>query len=87
MYIKLINTFWTAVLRQEVKSEKTLRFLEVSIRRVGTTHLVRRHLDISRQVNRAGILTGIIVPTKSDSDVIFCLQLLNQTSTCTHHLS
>ena len=28
-----------------------------------------------------------VVQTKSDSDVIFCLQLQNQTLTCTHHLS
>ena len=28
-----------------------------------------------------------VVPTKSDSDVIFCLQLLNKTLTCTFHLS
>ena len=27
-----------------------------------------------------------VVPTKSDSDVIFCLQLLSKTLTCTHHL-
>ena len=28
-----------------------------------------------------------VVPSKSDSDVIFCLQLLSKTLTCTHHLS
>ena len=28
-----------------------------------------------------------VVPTKSDSDVIFCLQLLSKTLTCTLHLS
>ena len=28
-----------------------------------------------------------VVPTKSDSDVIFCLQLLSETLTCTLHLS
>ena len=28
-----------------------------------------------------------IVPTKSDSDVVFCLQLLSKTLTCTHHFS
>ena len=28
-----------------------------------------------------------VVPTKSDSDVIFYLQLLSKTLTCTHHLS
>ena len=28
-----------------------------------------------------------VVPTKSDSDVIFCLQLLRKTFTCTLHLS
>ena len=28
-----------------------------------------------------------VVQTKSDSDVIFCLQLQKQTLTCTHHLS
>ena len=29
----------------------------------------------------------IVVPTKSDSDVILCLQLLSKTLTCTLHLS
>ena len=29
----------------------------------------------------------IVVPTKNDSDVIFCLQLLSKTLTCIHHLS
>ena len=28
-----------------------------------------------------------VVPTKSDSDVVFCLQLLSETLTCTLHLS
>ena len=28
-----------------------------------------------------------VVPTKRDSDLIFCLQLLNKTLTCTLHLS
>ena len=28
-----------------------------------------------------------VVPTKSDSDVILCLQLLSKTLTCTCHLS
>ena len=28
-----------------------------------------------------------VVPTKSDSDVIFCLQLLGKTLACTLHLS
>ena len=28
-----------------------------------------------------------VEPTKSDSDVIFCLQLLSKTFTCTHFLS
>ena len=27
-----------------------------------------------------------VVPTKSDSDVIFCLQSLSKTLTCTSHL-
>ena len=31
--------------------------------------------------------TPTVVPTKSDSDDMFCLQLLRQTLTCTHHLS
>ena len=31
--------------------------------------------------------SGTVVPTKSDSDVIFCLQLISKTLTCTLHLS
>ena len=30
---------------------------------------------------------SIVVPTKSDSDVVFCLQLLSKTLTCSLHLS
>ena len=36
------------------------------------------------QVNVCGVT---VVPTKSDSDVILCLQLLSKTLTCTLHLS
>ena len=36
---------------------------------------------------KMGISMGTtVVPTKSDSDVVFCLQLLSKTSTCTPHL-
>ena len=31
--------------------------------------------------------TCTVVPTKSDSDVIFCLQFLSKTLTCTLHLT
>ena len=31
--------------------------------------------------------TTTVVPAKSDSDIIFCLQLLCKTFTCTLHLS
>ena len=31
--------------------------------------------------------TTAVVPTKSDSDVILCIQLLSKTLTCTLHLS
>ena len=31
--------------------------------------------------------TGNVVPTKSDSDVILCLQLLSKTLTCALHFS
>ena len=33
------------------------------------------------------LLATTVVPTKSDSDVIFCLRLLSKTLTCTLHLS
>ena len=33
------------------------------------------------------IIHGTVLPTKSDSDVILCLQLLSKTLTCTLHLS
>ena len=33
------------------------------------------------------MVRAIVVPNKSDSDVIFCLQLLSKTLTCTLHLS
>ena len=36
---------------------------------------------------RCKIHLGIVVPTKSDSDIIFCLQLVSKTLTCTRHLS
>ena len=32
-------------------------------------------------------ITFTVVPTKSDSNIVFCLQLLSKTSTCTHHVS
>ena len=33
------------------------------------------------------IYIASVVPTKSNSGVILCLQLLSKTLTCTHHLS
>ena len=33
------------------------------------------------------VIYGIVVPTKSESDEILCLQLLSKTLTCTLHLS
>ena len=33
------------------------------------------------------IISSTVVPTKSDADVIFCLQLLSKTFTCTLNLS
>ena len=33
------------------------------------------------------IVYSTVVPTKSDSDIIFCLQLLSKTLTCKLHLS
>ena len=33
------------------------------------------------------MLSFTVVPTKSDSDVMFCLQLLSKTLTCSLHLS
>ena len=39
----------------------------------------------ARAVNKQAGIT--VVPTKSDSDVIFCLQLLSKILTCTLHLS
>ena len=35
---------------------------------------------------RVSLPRSTVAPTKSDSDVIFCLQLLGKTLTCTHHL-
>ena len=56
------NTFWTAALRQEVKSKKTLVFLKICTLKVRTTHQVWRNFDTSNQVKRsivrARILTG-----------------------------
>ena len=42
---------------------------------------------ISVDLAHCEIFRGTAVPTKSDSDVIFCLQLLSKTLTCTLHLS
>ena len=36
---------------------------------------------------RRHMINYTVVPTKSDSDAIFCLQLLSTTLTCTLHLS
>ena len=33
------------------------------------------------------VSVATVVPTKNDSDVILCLQLLSKTPTCTLHLS
>ena len=44
--------------------------------------------NISHRNILNALIAGItVVPTKSDSDVILCLQLLSKTLTCTLHLS
>ena len=48
------------------------------------TVLTSLHLFTSRPVVS---VSNTVVPTKSDSDVIFCLQLLSKTLTCTIRLS
>ena len=44
-------------------------------------------LFISKQTANAYMVLPSVVPTKSDSDVILCLQLLSKTLTCTLYLS
>ena len=46
-------------------------------------------IKVSRKLSKQNNLrkVGIIVPTKSDNDVILCLQLVSKTLTCTLHLS
>ena len=45
-----------------------------------------RYLSNSLAANSDLILSASVMPTKSDSDIIFCLQLLSKTLTCTLHL-
>ena len=42
--------------------------------------------DITAKLERTQ-RTPFVLPTKSDSDVIFCLQVLSKTLTCALHLS
>ena len=60
--IKANHSFWTKVFVKDVKSKKSLKYLETSSLRVGTTHLVWRDLETAAQVKRsivrARILTG-----------------------------
>ena len=37
--------------------------------------------------NASAVVHSTVMPTKSDSDVIFCLQFLSKTLTCTLHLT
>ena len=45
--------------------------------------------NVISTVPKSHVLTHIfnVLPAKSDSDIVFCLQLLNKTLTCTLHLS
>ena len=49
----------------------------------GDKHLIS--IGSCGSVSKKNVAT--VVPTKSDSDVILCLQLLSKTLTCTLHLS
>ena len=42
---------------------------------------------LSREEETMAGDTCTVLPAKSDSDVVFCLQLLSKTLTCTSHLS
>ena len=54
-------------------------------------NMLNESLDFSKPSKTSGtthtFLTVIVVPTKSDSDVILCLHLLSKTLTYSHHLS
>ena len=70
-------------------SEKSINILLQEIRpRDNGNYRIYAYLGrkVSPKIS-AQLQLGNVVPTKSDSDVIFCLQLLSKTLTSTLHLS
>ena len=63
MYTKAINLFWTKTLVTDIKSKKTLPYLEVHSLRVGRTHLTWREIETASQVKRSIVRTRIITGT------------------------
>ena len=49
--------------------------------------ILEGQLSFSDRIMTTSSMINTVVPTKSDSDVILCLQLLSKTLTCTLYLS
>ena len=61
-----------------------MRYFVLKLEKMVQTYHFSICLSIMRYVPKCHTT---VVPTKSDSSVIFCLQLLSKTLTCTLHLS
>ena len=64
-----------------------LIFVEISQNLIKSPQIFFVYLTDFNPQFKACMQCTTVVPTKSDSDAIFCLQLLSKTLTCTLHLS
>ena len=70
-----------------MRSTQVFHHFTVEMQEQPSWHLISTHPPVTSQYGMLSAFSFIVVPTKSDSDVMFCLQLLSNTLTCTLHLS
>ena len=84
MCIKAIISFWTKVFVKDIKSKKTLQYLKTNSLRVGTTHLVWRNLEATRQVKRSIVRARIRTGTYTLQATRRTFSKKSINSTCLH---
>ena len=83
MYTKAINLYWTRELVEDIKSKKSLCYLQTPSLRIGTVHSVWREIETVKRVKRCIIRTSILTGTNT---LQVHRNIFNKTmdSTCPH---
>ena len=78
---------WDIFIKKSTNIAQSFVWNEVSIYAQATMSTPANHHFNGINLVECSLAATTVVPAKSDSDVVFCLQLLSKTLTCTLHLS